>query len=65
MAIARTLFIAPSMMFEPRGVPKPRLTSAAVDDKAKKTLESTTRYDPSEVERRIFERWDEGGLLPS
>ena len=34
-----------------------------MDDDARKSLESTTRYDPSEVERRIFERWDEGGYF--
>ena len=34
-----------------------------MDENAKKSLESTTRYDPSEVERRIFERWEEGGYF--
>ena len=34
-----------------------------MDDKARKTLESTTRYDPSEVEQRIFDGWDRGGFL--
>ncbi|MDQ2675979.1 MAG: class I tRNA ligase family protein, partial [Actinomycetota bacterium] len=34
-----------------------------MDEGARKTLESTTRYDPSEVEGRIFRRWEEGGYF--
>jgi valyl-tRNA synthetase len=32
-----------------------------VDVERRKTLEETTRWDPSEVEQRVFERWMEGG----
>jgi valyl-tRNA synthetase len=32
-----------------------------VDAEAAKRLESTTRWDPGEVERRVFEGWMEGG----
>ena len=41
----------------------PRLTSPPVDESARKRLENTTRYDPSEAERRIFERWEESGAF--
>ena len=34
-----------------------------MDENARKALESTTRYDPSEVEQRIFERWSGGGYF--
>ncbi len=34
-----------------------------MDEKARKALESTTRYDPAEVERRLLERWLEGGYF--
>jgi valyl-tRNA synthetase len=32
-----------------------------VDAERRKTLEETTRWDPGAVERRVFERWMEGG----
>jgi valyl-tRNA synthetase len=32
-----------------------------VDADRRKSLESTTRWDPGEVESRVFERWMEGG----
>jgi valyl-tRNA synthetase len=32
-----------------------------MDAERRKTLEATTRWDPGEVERRVFERWMEGG----
>ena len=32
-----------------------------MDAQRKKALESTTRWDPGEVEQRIFERWMQGG----
>jgi valyl-tRNA synthetase len=32
-----------------------------VDAERRKTLEETTRWDPTEVEQRVFERWMEGG----
>jgi valyl-tRNA synthetase len=32
-----------------------------LDAAARKRLESTTRWDPGEVEQRVFERWLEGG----
>jgi valyl-tRNA synthetase len=32
-----------------------------VDAERRKTLEETTRWDPSAVEQRVFERWMEGG----
>ncbi len=32
-----------------------------MDAERRKTLESTTRWDPGEVEQRVFERWVEGG----
>ncbi|HYH61305.1 MAG TPA: valine--tRNA ligase, partial [Solirubrobacterales bacterium] len=34
-----------------------------MDDKARKALESTTRYDPAEVEARVLEGWLEGGYF--
>jgi valyl-tRNA synthetase len=34
-----------------------------MDADARKTLEETTRYDPSEVERRIFSGWEESGVF--
>jgi valyl-tRNA synthetase len=34
-----------------------------VDAAQRKKLEETTRYDPSEVERRIFAEWMEGGYF--
>src|SRR6266576_3061351 len=34
-----------------------------MDDERRKRLESTTRYDPSEVEGRILERWLDGGYF--
>jgi valyl-tRNA synthetase len=34
-----------------------------MDDERSKRLENTTRYDPSEVEGRILERWLEGGYF--
>jgi valyl-tRNA synthetase len=34
-----------------------------LDDERRKKLESTTRYDPSEVERRVLERWLAGGYF--
>ncbi len=34
-----------------------------MDEEARRTLEETTRYDPSEVERRIFERWERSGAF--
>ena len=32
-----------------------------MDAERRKRLESTTRWDPGEVEQRVFERWMEGG----
>jgi valyl-tRNA synthetase len=32
-----------------------------VDEERRKTLEATTRWDPGEVEQRVFEHWMEGG----
>ena len=32
-------------------------------EQARETLESKTRYDPSEVERRILDEWLEGGYF--
>src|SRR3954469_14855217 len=34
-----------------------------MDEGRRKTLEKTTRYDPSETEGRILERWLEGGYF--
>src|SRR5215212_3030699 len=34
-----------------------------MDDQRRKRLEETTRYDPSEVEARILERWLDGGYF--
>src|SRR3954469_25064014 len=34
-----------------------------MDEGRRKTLEKTTRYEPSEVEERILERWLEGGYF--
>jgi valyl-tRNA synthetase len=34
-----------------------------MDTERRKLLEETTRYDASEVERRVFERWMEGGYF--
>ena len=34
-----------------------------MDDERRKRLEDTTRYDPSEVEGRILERWLDGGYF--
>jgi len=34
-----------------------------VDAERRKSLEARTRYDPSEVEKRILERWLEGGYF--
>jgi len=34
-----------------------------MDEERRKKLEETTRYDPSEVERRIFAEWIEGGYF--
>src|SRR6185295_1612286 len=48
-----------------RHLPRPTRLSrlAAVDAAKRKTLEETTRYDPSEVEGRIFSEWMEGGYF--
>jgi valyl-tRNA synthetase len=34
-----------------------------VDEERRRKLEETTRYDPSEVERRVFDRWLDGGYF--
>ena len=34
-----------------------------MDDERRKRLEDTTRYEPSEVEGRILERWLDGGYF--
>jgi valyl-tRNA synthetase len=36
---------------------------AAMDAAARKRLEQTTRYDPTEVEARVFAEWIEGGYF--
>ena len=45
------------------GMRGPHLNSPAMDAAQRKRLEQTTRYDPTEVEGRIFERWLEGGYF--
>ena len=34
-----------------------------MDDASRKRLEDTTRYDPGEVEQRVFATWEEGGYF--
>ena len=34
-----------------------------MDEDAQETLESTTRYDPAEVEARVLAAWLEGGYF--
>jgi valyl-tRNA synthetase len=34
-----------------------------VDEERRRKLEGTTRYDPAEVEQRVFERWLDGGYF--
>src|SRR5688500_4022113 len=46
-----------------RKLAQPAITSPGVDEDARRTLEETTRYDPSEVERRIYERWENSGAF--
>ena len=41
----------------------PSIRSPAVDDKARQKLEETTRWEPGEVEGRIFDEWMEGGYF--
>lgn len=36
---------------------------ARSDDKARQKLEETTRWQPGEVEGRIFDEWMEGGYF--
>jgi valyl-tRNA synthetase len=40
-----------------------RLTSARVDEAARERLETTTRYDPAEVEGRVFSEWERSGAF--
>jgi len=41
----------------------PKLNSPTVTDDRRKALEATTRYDPSRVERRVFEEWMQAGYF--
>ena len=34
-----------------------------MDDASRQRLEDTTRYDPGEVEQRVFATWEEGGYF--
>ena len=48
-------------------VPRPSTLGAHLDSRAwtrrRKKLEETTRYDPAEVEARVFAEWMEGGYF--
>src|SRR5581483_2952805 len=46
-----------------RGCAEPQLNSPTMDAERRKRLEDTTRYDPSDAEGRILERWLAGGYF--